>query len=114
VGLASGACLAVGCEAETEVTVAGGAGLASADHVSQASRGVATAMRDGAVWAPAQERSADGDLGLGLKEQLGRVEERLTSDALSRAGGNRTKAAKLLGVSRNGLSMKMERLGIET
>jgi DNA-binding NtrC family response regulator len=50
--------------------------------------------------------------GLDLDEHLRRVEERLIRQALARAGGNRTQAAKLLGVSRNGLSIKLQRLGI--
>jgi transcriptional regulator with PAS, ATPase and Fis domain len=42
-----------------------------------------------------------------------RLEKRLIAEALARAGGNRTQAARLLGVSRNGLAIKMERLGIQ-
>jgi DNA-binding NtrC family response regulator len=34
------------------------------------------------------------------------------TEALRRSGGNRTQAARLLGVSRNGLAIKMERLGL--
>jgi transcriptional regulator with PAS, ATPase and Fis domain len=41
------------------------------------------------------------------------MEASLIRQALARAGGNHTQAAKLLGVSRNGLAMKMERLGIK-
>jgi DNA-binding NtrC family response regulator len=33
--------------------------------------------------------------------------------AIAQTGGNRTQAAKLLGVSRNGLAIMMARLGIE-
>jgi transcriptional regulator with PAS, ATPase and Fis domain len=50
--------------------------------------------------------------GLDLDEHLRRVEESLIRQALARARGNRTQAAKLLGVSRNGLSIKLQRLGI--
>jgi len=50
--------------------------------------------------------------GLDLEEHLRRVEERLIHLALAQAGGNRTQAAKLLGISRNGLAIKMRRLGI--
>ena len=49
---------------------------------------------------------------LTLETRLQRVEDRLIRQALSRAGGNRTQAAKLLGISRNGLAIKMRRLGI--
>jgi transcriptional regulator with PAS, ATPase and Fis domain len=47
-----------------------------------------------------------------IEDQVGRVEARLIRAALERTGGNRTEAAKLLGISRNGLAIKMERLGI--
>jgi transcriptional regulator with AAA-type ATPase domain len=50
---------------------------------------------------------------LELDAQVQRMEASLIRQALARAGGNHTQAAKLLGVSRNGLAMKMERLGIK-
>ncbi len=49
---------------------------------------------------------------LELAPNVERLERRLIQEALGRAGGNRTQAARLLGVSRNGLAIKMERLGI--
>ncbi len=58
----------------------------------------------------------DGDTDsddLDLKRQLGMVEKRLVERALDRAQGNHSEAARLLGVTRNGLSMKIKRLGIE-
>jgi two-component system response regulator HydG len=48
-----------------------------------------------------------------LKLQLAVVEKRLIERALVRAQGNHSEAARLLGVTRNGLSMKIKRLGIE-
>jgi DNA-binding NtrC family response regulator len=50
--------------------------------------------------------------GLDLEQHLRQVEEQLIRRALARAGNNRTQAAKLLGISRNGLAIKMQRLGI--
>jgi len=50
---------------------------------------------------------------LALDENVGRLERQLISEALRRASGNRTRAAKLLGISRNGLAIKMERLGLD-
>jgi transcriptional regulator of acetoin/glycerol metabolism len=50
--------------------------------------------------------------GLSLEANLDHLERRLIREALARAGGNRSEAARLLGVSRNGLALKMERLGI--
>lgn len=54
----------------------------------------------------------DGD-DLDLKRQLAAVEKRLIERALVQARGNHSEAARLLGVTRNGLSMKMKRLAIE-
>ena len=50
---------------------------------------------------------------LDLKRQLQIVERRVIERALARAQGNHSEAARLLGVTRNGLSMKIKRLGIE-
>jgi transcriptional regulator with PAS, ATPase and Fis domain len=50
---------------------------------------------------------------LDLDLRLAELEERLVREALARTGGNRTRAARLLGISRNGLAIKMERLGVE-
>jgi transcriptional regulator with AAA-type ATPase domain len=54
-----------------------------------------------------------GTVTLELLPNVELLERRLIKEALARAGGNRTQAARLLGVSRNGLAIKMERLGIE-
>jgi DNA-binding NtrC family response regulator len=59
--------------------------------------------------APAEEPS----LGLSLEAHVERLERRLIREALERAGGNRSEAARLLGISRNGLALKMDRLGLE-
>ncbi len=74
------------------------------------------------VVAPPRDGSDDGSGSgegrgptgtLELQPNIERLERRLIKEALARAGGNRTQAARLLGVSRNGLAIKMERLGIE-
>jgi transcriptional regulator with PAS, ATPase and Fis domain len=54
-----------------------------------------------------------GSATLELQPNVERLERRLIQEALGRAGGNRTQAARLLGVSRNGLAIKMQRLGID-
>lgn len=41
------------------------------------------------------------------------MERGLLLDALDRAGGNRTRAAELLGINRRTLYYKLERLGID-
>jgi DNA-binding NtrC family response regulator len=49
---------------------------------------------------------------LELAKNVSAVERRVIREALDKAGGNRTQAAKLLGISRNGLAIKMEKLGL--
>jgi formate hydrogenlyase transcriptional activator len=61
----------------------------------------------------ADERPGSGTGRLELLPSVERLEKRLIGEALARAGGNRTQAARLLGISRNGLAIKMERLGIQ-
>jgi len=50
----------------------------------------------------------------GLRDQLDALERRLVTEALRRAAGNQTHAAKALGVSRFGLQKMMKRLGLGT
>ena len=49
---------------------------------------------------------------LDLKPALAQLEERLVREALSRTGGNRTKAAELLDISRNNLLHKIKSLNL--
>jgi DNA-binding NtrC family response regulator len=51
---------------------------------------------------------------LRLEANVDHLERRLIRAALLRTGGTRSAAARLLGVSRNGLAMKMDRLGLRT
>ena len=103
----------------------GRAGAAS-PAVSSASNANSTSNAAGAQGA-AEEEMADGADGagggaaaapkdsaeqLGLQPAIDRLERRLIARALERAAGNRSQAARLLGISRNGLAEKMERLGI--
>jgi DNA-binding NtrC family response regulator len=62
--------------------------------------------------APAAEAPPGTDDDLHLEQHVRRVEVRLIRAALNRSGGNRTQAARLLGISRNGLALKIEKLGI--
>lgn len=50
---------------------------------------------------------------LNLQRHVAELESTLVRQALDRSGGNLSAAARLLGVSRNGLVMKMQRLGID-
>jgi transcriptional regulator with PAS, ATPase and Fis domain len=49
----------------------------------------------------------------GLKDRVADLERRLIADAVDCSEGNLAEAARLLGITRNGLVMKMQRLGIE-
>ena len=49
---------------------------------------------------------------LKLEANIAHLERRLVRAALLRTSGKRSAAARLLGISRNGLAMKMERLGV--
>lgn len=60
---------------------------------------------------------SDGDLdhgaiGLNVRGRIDALEVELVTEAMTQTGGNQTKAATLLGVSRFGLHKMMKRLGI--
>lgn len=50
---------------------------------------------------------------LELERLVAGTERSAIREALRRSGGNKSQAARLLGLSRNGLAMKMERYGVE-
>jgi DNA-binding NtrC family response regulator len=60
------------------------------------------------------ERDSDGATleRLPLKEAVAALERRMIADALERAGGNRSEAARQLGIARAQLYLKMEEYGI--
>jgi transcriptional regulator with GAF, ATPase, and Fis domain len=62
--------------------------------------------------APGDAAEAARAATLDLAANVAALERRLIVEALAQAEGNRTRAAKLLGVSRNGLAIKIGRLGI--
>ena len=55
-----------------------------------------------------------GEEPLALMPRLQELESRLIREALRRADGKQVEAAKLLGISRNGLANKLKRLGLRT
>jgi len=61
--------------------------------------------------APASAKAA-GTLKAVVARVVKETEKRLIEEALARSGGNRTKAAKELGLSRRGLQIKMKRYGV--
>ncbi|HEY0591512.1 MAG TPA: sigma 54-interacting transcriptional regulator [Thermoanaerobaculia bacterium] len=65
----------------------------------------------GTGWA-GPSPSADGPFE-DLQARVDAVERAAIEQALAAANGNRSKAARLLGITRNGLAMKMARLGIK-
>ena len=50
---------------------------------------------------------------IGVANESGKPIRGLSMSALDRARGNHSEAARILGVTRNGLTMKMKGLGIE-
>ena len=65
------------------------------------------------IRAPRPRREATAADSLELQRHVDALEERLIKEALARTGGNRTEAARLLRISRNGLALKMTRLGLD-
>jgi DNA-binding NtrC family response regulator len=68
------------------------------------------------ILAPGPAESGGAANGIGrmtLEAAIEKMERSMILEALFETNGNRTRAAKLLGVTRNGLALKMERLGIK-
>lgn len=63
--------------------------------------------------APPKEKAERLGSGLDLEREVAALEKSLIVEALGQTRGSRAAAAKLLGLSRNGLAAKMERLGID-
>jgi two-component system response regulator PilR (NtrC family) len=76
-------------------------------------------IRPGDLQLPAQLPPAAADAGVdpqpegGLEAYLGDVEKRLILKALEQTSGNRTAAAKLLGISFRQLRYKLKKLGLD-
>jgi transcriptional regulator with PAS, ATPase and Fis domain len=65
--------------------------------------------------SPALEQDPSGEpVGLNLRARVDALEAELVREALKRTGGNQTRAAELLGLSRYGLSKMMRRLGVSS
>lgn len=63
--------------------------------------------------SPPQDHDAPEDAAGGLQAMLDRIERQSIVDALAQTGGNRTAAARLLGVTFRSLRYRIERLGVE-
>jgi transcriptional regulator with PAS, ATPase and Fis domain len=73
-----------------------------------------TMLTSSILYPTAQQQIDDLDLtsDLDLDAAVADLEKKLIAAALARTKGNRSKAAKLLGISRNGLALKIDRLGL--
>ena len=64
------------------------------------------------ILCPRREMPGLATSSLRLDANIEDLERRLVAAALERTGGRRAPAARLLGISRNGLALKIERLGL--
>ncbi|MHB1045547.1 MAG: sigma 54-interacting transcriptional regulator [Thermoanaerobaculia bacterium] len=96
-------------------------GTLLAEHFSQVKWAVEERVKDAAAVAPGEASGArlppssplaDDPVALDLESRRNRVEKETIERALATAKGNRSLAARLLKVSRNGLAAKMKALGI--
>jgi transcriptional regulator with GAF, ATPase, and Fis domain len=62
--------------------------------------------------SPRVRESLPSEGSLDLREKVQELETKLIRDALARTGGNKSSAARLLGLSRFGLQKKMQRFGL--
>ncbi|HVT18534.1 MAG TPA: sigma 54-interacting transcriptional regulator [Thermoanaerobaculia bacterium] len=99
-------------ELERAVLLCPGGGMLRREHFRLGGpagpRGGAPA---GDLPAPPAERTAGGET-RGLRARLEAIEREAVLEALALAKGNRAEAARRLGITRNGLGLKIRRLGI--
>ena len=82
-------------------------------HACPPGEAIEYGMLSDAIRAPRPRTAGAHADTLDLQQHMDEVEGRLIAEALARTDGNRTEAARLLGISRNGLALKMARLGLE-
>jgi transcriptional regulator with PAS, ATPase and Fis domain len=80
-------------------------------HSCPAGEAIEFGMLAEAMRSPRTRPALDHD-SLELARHVDALEERLIQEALRRAEGNRSEAARSLGISRNGLALKVTRLGL--
>jgi transcriptional regulator with AAA-type ATPase domain len=81
-------------------------------HACPAGEAIEFGMLPEAIRAAKASAAPSADDTLELQRHVDALENRLIAEALARTQGNRTEAAKLLAISRNGLALKMARLGL--
>jgi len=74
-----------------------------------------TMLSPAILYPTAQQQLDDFDVSgdLDLDTAVADLERKMIAAALARTKGNRSQAAKLLGISRNGLALKIDRLGLD-
>ena len=82
-------------------------------YVCPHGQAIDTAMLSEHILLSPCEEATEPPSSLGIQDNVDHLERRLIRAALSRTAGRRAAAARLLGVSRNGLAIKMRRLGLE-
>jgi len=87
-------------------------GVLQPDHLGPIGSSVEKRRQEKELASPAEE-AAPLPVSATLQEKLEDVERVAIEQALKESKGNRSAAARLLGITRNGLAMKMARLGIE-
>jgi transcriptional regulator PpsR len=109
----------LGTETQVEVSAADGS-PGSPDHIALVLRDIGRrlASRDdttslNAALASIMERGGKPSFGALIKDTLGLVERYYINAALEVAGGNRTAASELLGLSRQSLYKKLDQYGID-
>jgi len=81
-------------------------------HACPAGEAIEFGMLADAIRKPKAPAPVSPDDTLELQRHVDALEGRLIAAALARTQGNRTEAARLLAISRNGLALKMARLGL--
>ena len=109
----------LGTETQVEVSAADG-NPGSPDHIALVLRDIGRRLATGdgttslhAALASIMERGGKPSFGALIKDTLGHVERYYVNAALELAGGNRTAAAELLGLSRQSLYKKLDQYGID-
>src|SRR5690606_33510652 len=87
-------------------------GVLQPDHLGPIGSSVEKRRQENDSASPAEE-AAPLPVTATLQEKLEDVERVAIEQALKESKGNRSAAARLLGITRNGLAMKMARLEIE-
>jgi transcriptional regulator with PAS, ATPase and Fis domain len=81
-------------------------------HACPAGEAIEFGMLADSIRAPRATAPVSAEDTLELQRHVDALENRLIAEALARTQGNRTEAARLLAISRNGLALKMARLGL--